>query len=129
MTHPLHTVFDRDAVPVGHLLRETAASLQRVMEGELQLAVARVQDDVEAALRRGALRAVAGVFCLVTLLLLEVTAVLFAATLMQPWRAALLVAGLNVLMTVLFWTLPIPKPKRASPHVHSNGITGASTHR
>lgn len=129
MTQQLQAATDRETVPVGHLLRETAASLQRVMQSELQLAVARVQDDVLATVRRSAQRAVAGVFFVMTFILLEVAAVLFAATRMLPWQAALVVASLNIMMAVLFWTLPTHKPKRASPHVHSNGTSGTSTHR
>lgn len=125
MTQPVRTLHHRDDIPVVQLLRDTSASVQRVMDGALQVALSKVQDEVALAVRRAVLRLMAGAFLVSALVLVEVAVVLLIATRIEPWLAALLVAVPNILATVLFWTLTASRPRRIPADVHANPSAAA----
>lgn len=125
MTQPVRTLHHRDAIPVVQLLRDTSASVQRVMDGALQVALSKVQDEVALAVRRAVLRLLAGAFLVSALVLVEVAVVLLIATRIEPWLAALLVAVPNILATVLFWTLTASRPRRLPADAHANPSAAA----
>lgn len=103
--------------PVAELWRETIASVQRVLRGELRLAVARARDDAGDAARGVALRLVALTLGLVVFILLNFAAVAYLATRMEQWLAAVAVASVNCLVAILLWFLPLTAPSRAPSHV------------
>ena len=96
------------------LVKEITAKGTELVKKEVELAIAEAKTDLRSELSMVKTLVAAGVAAIVTLNLLLIAAVFGLATVMSPWLAALVLAGVALLVTaalaIVGWRMRVTKP-------------------